>query len=181
MASDLWVFAYGSLMWNPGFAPVEVVRARAEGFQRGFFMRSVHYRGTEDMPGLVLALDECPGARCDGMALRVAPNEAERVRAYLRERELISYAYYEHLCPIVLEDGRATEALTFVVARDHSQYAGALSLDRQAEIIARAAGSAGPNHEYLTSTAASLRRFGIAADDLFALEARVSALLGAKK
>jgi len=181
MTDDLWIFAYGSLMWNPGFEPVEKVLARANGFQRGFYMRSVHYRGTEDVPGLVLALDVCDGASCEGMALRVDMSERARVLAYLRERELISYAYYEHICKLELGDGRQVEAVTYVVARDHAQYAGNLSLADQAEIILRAQGSAGPNRDYLASTVASLRGFGIEAAELFALEERVNALSSAQK
>jgi len=176
MSDDLWIFAYGSLMWNPGFTPVESVLGCAHGYQRGFFMRSVHYRGTEGLPGLVLALDVCDGAHCEGMALRVAAGERDAVLSYLRERELISYAYYEHICQLVLADGREVAAVTYVVARDHSQYAGALSLAEQAVIIARASGSAGPNRDYLNSTAASLRGFAIEAEELFALQAHVEAL-----
>lgn len=181
MADDLWIFAYGSLMWNPGFEVAEAVLARAEGFRRGFYMRSVHYRGTEAVPGLVLALDVCAGASCEGMALRVSPDQADAVLAYLRERELISYAYYEHICEISLADGRQASAVTYVVARDHVQYAGTLSADEQAEIIARASGSAGLNRDYLENTVASLRAFKIEADDLFALEERVQQICAGQK
>lgn len=173
MTNDLWIFAYGSLMWNPGFEAVEVVRGRADGFMRGFLMRSIHYRGTAATPGLVLALDMCAGASCEGMALRVAPEKRDEVIGYLRARELISYAYYEHVCGLTLADGRQVAAVTYVVDRDNDQYAGVLTLADQAKIIAGATGSAGPNRDYLYSTVASLRRAEIDAEDLFELETQV--------
>ncbi|MEX0969108.1 MAG: gamma-glutamylcyclotransferase [Paracoccaceae bacterium] len=175
MSNDLWVFAYGSLIWNPGFEVAEACLARADGFRRGFYMRSVHYRGTHDAPGLVLALDVCEGQSCTGMALRAAPGTGAAVLTYLRARELISYAYYEQTCRLNLHDGRNVKATTFVVARDHAQYAGDLPLEAQAEIIARAKGSAGPNRDYLENTVRSLRGLDIDAPDLFALSQMVSA------
>ncbi len=77
---DLWVFGYGSLMWNPGFAHVERVLARLRDYSRSFCMRSIHHRGTPEAPGLVLALDAHPGAACEGAAFRVPGPEAEAVR-----------------------------------------------------------------------------------------------------
>ena len=67
-----WVFAYGSLMWDPGFPVAECVQARVEGYSRRFCMQSVHYRGTAENPGLVLALEHDREAHCVGLALRVA-------------------------------------------------------------------------------------------------------------
>lgn len=175
MSDDLWIFAYGSLIWNPGFAVAETCLAKAAGFRRGFFMRSVHYRGTPEAPGLVLALDSCAGESCTGMALRATPGTGPAVLAYLRARELISYAYFEHVCALELVDGRQVQATTFVVARDHAQYAGALPLEAQAEIIARAEGSAGPNRDYLENTVQSLRGLNIDAPELFELARLVDA------
>ena len=94
--TPLWVFGYGSLMWNPGFTPAEQVLARLGGFHRSFCMWSIHHRGSEEEPGLVLALDEAD-AVCDGVALRVADAERDQVLAYLRERELVSAAYVEQV------------------------------------------------------------------------------------
>ncbi|EYD77557.1 Cation transport protein chaC [Rubellimicrobium mesophilum DSM 19309] len=71
--NDLWVFAYGSLLWDPGFEPAEAVRARLDGWRRSFCMWSHMFRGSEEAPGLVLALDADPQASCEGLALRVDP------------------------------------------------------------------------------------------------------------
>jgi cation transport protein ChaC len=92
MRRPLWIFGYGSLIWDPGFVPAERRRATLAGWRRSFCMRSIHFRGTEAAPGLVLALDAEPEAECAGLALRVPEAEAERILAEVRARELISYA-----------------------------------------------------------------------------------------
>lgn len=158
---SLWVFGYGSLLWNPGFDVVERAVGTLPGYARSFCMRSVHYRGTDEAPGLVLALDSGADAACEGVALRVAPGQEDATTEYLRERELISYAYLEKRLPVLLRDGRQIEALTYVMNEDHSQYAGHLPLETQAQIIATAQGSNGPNCEYLWNTARHLAEVGL--------------------
>lgn len=149
----MWVFGYGSLVWNPGFEAQDRVIASLPGYHRSFCMRSIHHRGTDENPGLVLALDEAPDAVCHGVALSVAPDKADEVLEYLRERELISSAYLEKMLEIELADGRRVEAVTYVIDADHVQYCGGLDLEEQADIIARAVGGRGPNTEYLFNTA----------------------------
>ncbi|MCC6006706.1 MAG: gamma-glutamylcyclotransferase [Rhodobacteraceae bacterium] len=179
MDRDFWVFGYASLIWNPGFQPVERVLARAEAHSRSFCMWSIHHRGRPEAPGLVLALDGDEGAFCDGLALRVPGAQAGGVLAYLRERELVSSAYREEVVPLRLRDGRRVEALAYVVRRDHVQYCGGLSLEEQARIIARARGDRGPNAEYLFETAAHLSDLGIGDPVLADLAARVRAQMEA--
>ena len=168
----LWVFGYGSLLWNPGFAPVEAVRARLADYHRSFCMLSIHHRGTEADPGLVLALDAAPGGACTGLAFRVADSDAERVLADLRARELISSAYVERHVPLSLDDGRQIEALAYVIEPGHVQYC-QFDLETQAQMIARASGGRGPNDEYLYNTAAHLDQMGIEDADMRWLVARV--------
>lgn len=176
---DLWVFGYGSLMWNPGFEVLERRRARLDGFKRCFSLASWHYRGTREVPGLVLGLDWAPGQSCTGVALRVCPSLDVSVRRYLGERELVSYAYFETLYPVTLlcdgeGAGEAREALCYIVDRTHEQYSGGLPLRQQAEIIGRASGSSGPNSDYLLSTVAKLNELGIADTELEALAAMLT-------
>lgn len=176
MAHDMWVFGYGSLIWNPEFPVAEEVIARARGWHRSFCMRSVHHRGTEAKPGLVLALDADPAAHCDGVAFRVTPGAEDETLQALRARELISSAYLERWLAVDLADGRQTEALVFVIDPDHVQYCGGLPLDEQARIIATATGGRGTNREYLFSTARHLSGLGIGDADLEWLAARVASL-----
>ncbi|XDA99331.1 gamma-glutamylcyclotransferase [Sulfitobacter sp. LCG007] len=173
----MWVFGYGSLLWNPGFPVAAAVVARLPGYARSFCMRSIHHRGTETEPGLVLALDEDAGHVCEGVALAVEEGHEASTLDYLRERELISSAYVECERDIDLADGRRVRALVYVINRDHVQYCGGLPLEEQAEIIARARGGMGPNAEYLFNTAAHLSQIGLHDPDLEWLSSRVRALV----
>ncbi len=173
-----WVFGYGSLIWNPGFPVARQEIARLSGWHRSFCMRSIHHRGTEADPGLVLALDALAGAHCDGVAFAVTQGAEDDTLAYLRERELISSAYLETWQEVGLQGGPVVRALTYVIDPDHVQYCGGLALEEQARIIAHATGGRGPNSEYLYNTAAHLAELGIADTDLTWLAARVRALRG---
>ncbi len=172
----MWVFGYGSLLWNPGFPVAEQVVGRLPGYARSFCMRSIHHRGTEDDPGLVLALDEVTGSACEGVALRVQPGEEDATLTYLRERELISSAYLEKELGVDLVDGRHVTAVTYVIDAAHVQYCGGIELEEQAQIIASAVGGRGPNTEYLYNTAEHLAEIGLADPDLDWLVRRVRAI-----
>ncbi len=173
--NGFWVFAYGSLLWKPGFEPAETVLATLSGFRRSFCMSSIVYRGTPEAPGLVLALDAVERATCTGLCYRVGADSASAVLDYIRKRELVSAAYQECWHPVQLSDGRSERAVCYVMDREHDQYNGALSLQDQARIIARAHGSAGPNRDYLINTVAALRSLGLSDPDLFDLENLVAA------
>ena len=177
-ANDMWVFGYGSLLWNPGFPVAETLRAELTGYARSFCMRSIHHRGTPEDPGLVLALDAQPGATCHGLALRVAPGHEAPTLDYLRERELVSSAYLERTLPVRLETGTVTQALVYVIDAAHDQYCGGLPLEEQARIIAQAVGGRGPNTEYLWNTTRGLHAHRIPDDQLDWLDARVRELTG---
>lgn len=177
VAGGHWVFAYGSLLWDPGFDAEERVTARLSGYARSFCLRSITYRGTPEAPGLVLGLDEEHGAHCTGIAMRIEPAAWAEVQTYLRGRELTTSAYREAVLPVDLVDGRRVLAMTFVMQRDHVQYAGGLALDEQARIIAAAHGGRGPNADYLFNTAAHLRQIGLGCAQMDALSAEVRAIL----
>ena len=125
----MWVFGYGSLVWNPEFPVAERIVARLDGYARSFCMSSIHHRGTPDVPGLVLALDERDGATCTGLALRVEPGHEDSTLAMLRERELVSSAYLERRITLNLVDGRRIEAVAYVIDQDHEQYIRDLDLE----------------------------------------------------
>ncbi|MCM2562654.1 gamma-glutamylcyclotransferase [Lutimaribacter sp. EGI FJ00015] len=174
----MWVFGYGSLLWNPGFPVADRVLARLPDYHRSFCMRSVHHRGTPEKPGLVLALDEWPGAACTGLGLAVAPGAEDETLDYLRERELVSSAYVEKRLWLDLTDGRRVEAVAYVVDAAHEQYCGDMPLEEQAQTIACALGGRGPNPEYLHNTVAHLRQLGIEDGDLEWLDERVRVICG---
>ena len=176
--NGFWVFGYGSLIWNPGFAFAERRIARLDGFRRSFCMRSVHHRGTGEKPGLVLALDRARGSFCNGVAFRVASDRAARTLRGLRERELVSSAYLEAELPVRLEDGTEVQSVTYIIDTNHAQYCGRLPLEEQARIISTAVGGRGPNTEYLYNTADHLAGLGLEDPDLNWLAGRVRELAG---
>jgi len=156
---EFWVFGYGSLMWNPGFAFEEKSEALIFGYRRALCVRSWVHRGTEQNPGLVLGLDH--GGSCRGMAFRVSPSQQAEVLDYLRERELVTHVYLERNLPVRLRNGRRVNAVTYVVDRAHRQYAGALDTMDAARIVHFAEGRSGPNDAYVFNTLAHLREMGI--------------------
>ena len=145
----MWVFGYGSLLWNPGFPVASSERATLMGYARSFCMSSIHHRGTEEKPGLVLALDEQQNARCTGLAFAVEAGYEQRTLDELRERELISSAYLERMLDVHLDDGRIVNAVTYVIDPHHVQYCGGISLEEQAQIIAYAIGGLEPATAHL--------------------------------
>ncbi len=174
----IWIFAYGSLIWKPEFDFAERARAEIVGYRREFCMTSIHYRGTPEAPGLVLALDLDPAGRCSGVAYRLGEPGALAALEATRRRELVSRAYDEVVLPLRLEDGRVVEGYVYVVNRDHVQYRGGLTPEEQAEVIARAHGPMGTNADYLTSTVTSLAALGLEDPELVALAAMVRARRG---
>lgn len=171
----MWVFGYGSLLWNPGFEIEDKQIARLDGYARSFCMRSIHHRGTVEHPGLVLALDEASGAECEGVALRVKSGTEPETLAYLRERELVSSAYLERNLPVRLNSGETVDAVSYVIDPDHDQYCH-LTLEEQAQVISKAVGGRGPNTDYLHNTARYLIELGIEDRELNWLSHRVSQL-----
>ncbi len=175
---ELWVFGYGSLMWQTGFEAIEQLPATLHGHVRSFCMRSYHYRGTPERPGLVLALVACGGGKCEGLAFRVANERRRSVLSYLRKRELISFAYFESAVVIDLADGRQATATTFVMDTSHEQFCGDLPLVEQARIIASAVGDRGSNAEYLNNTVTRLKQLEIDDPQLVLLNSMVRDIVG---
>lgn len=159
--SDFWVFAYGSLMWRPGFAFLESVTARLSGARRALCVWSFVHRGTREHPGLVLGLDR--GGSCRGVAYRIAAANRDEVVAYLRERELVTDVYREVFRPVRLDlPGRpVVRALTYVVDREHRQYAGQLAPEAIFRHVRDSHGRSGANADYVVNTVRHLRSLGI--------------------
>jgi cation transport protein ChaC len=156
---ERWVFGYGSLMWRPGFRFVERRSATLYGRRRAFCIYSVHHRGTYERPGLGLGL--APGGSVRGAAYRVDAADWDEVYAYLREREQPTETYVEASAQIRLADGARANTLVFLSDVSHPQWAGALSLERQAELISGATGLSGRNVDYLRDLVEHLEAEGI--------------------
>ncbi len=155
---ETWIFGYGSLMWDPGFACLEREPALLTGYHRAFCIYSWSYRGTRERPGLVLGLE--PGGSCRGIAYRIAPETRAEVFAYLDKREMTAQTYRQKLLPITLRRGRVL-ASAYVVDRAHTQYTGRLPLERLAELILQGRGERGACADYLANTVRHLDELGI--------------------
>jgi glutathione-specific gamma-glutamylcyclotransferase len=155
-----WVFAYGSLMWNPGFAVRETQPARLHGFHRAFCIYSEHYRGTPAKPGLILGL--LAGGSCRGLAHRLPAASYEKVRKYLWQREIENDGVYvEEVRTIHLADGRAVPSLVYLADRAHSQFAGKLPLATAIRLVRQGKGATGRNIDYVRNTVTHLRELGL--------------------
>ncbi|WP_438751990.1 gamma-glutamylcyclotransferase [Pararhizobium sp. O133] len=170
---DFWVFGYGSLMWNPGFAFEDKMMARTFGYRRSLCVRSWVHRGTQERPGLVLGLDR--GGSCRGMAFKVSVRDRDAVVDYLRERELVTHVYKERTMPVVLADGRRVSALAYIIDRAHAQYAGLLSPEEAAATVLVSHGKSGANTDYVINTVAHLKEMGISDPWLEAVVAKIGA------
>ncbi len=156
-----WVFGYGSLMWRPGFKFDKVVPARLDGAHRALCIYSLNHRGTRSFPGLVFGLDL--SGSCDGLAFHVPGYARIATKAYLRSREQVSNVYNHAMKSVTLmtEERETVKALTYLVNRRHRQYAGVLTISRQADIVRRARGKSGRNMDYVINTVRHLRELGI--------------------
>src|ERR1700733_6078875 len=156
--SDLWIFAYGSLMWDPGFPFCEAVPALLRGHHRSFCVYSRGHRGTPTEPGLVLGLDR--GGHCRGIAYRVPAIDVPAALSYLWDREMQGRVYQlkelELDLPLCRERG-----LAFVVDRRHEDYAGCITLAETARLIHQGVGRRGTARQYLENTARELERLGV--------------------
>ncbi len=171
-----WVFAYGSLLWNPVFPVVEMRQGTVRGLHRRFCLWSLGSRGTPDRPGLVLGLDR--GGVCRGVALRLpAPLALDELHLLWR-REMVVGSYHPRWVNVYTKDGRSMAAIAFVVNRRHPQYAGKLPLDKQVEVLATAAGAFGSSGDYLERTRVALIAHGIADPYLERLADRVGERCG---
>ncbi len=167
---DVWFFAYGSLMWNPGFTPKKIQEARLQGWHRRFCVSSIIYRGTPKQPGLSLGLDR--GGQCQGLALCISETDRDEVFDYLAGREMPEEIY--SCVPVsVYIDDRLVNAYTLIVNPDHKLYVGEMTLDDVALRIAQGHGRNGSNRDYLMSTVKSLNSLGIEDEELTLLLRRV--------
>ena len=172
-----WVFAYGSLLWNPLFPIAEARPAVLRGLHRRFCLYSMASRGTPTAPGLVLALDR--GGACTGVAYRLPAPLAMDELHLLWRREMVVGSYRPKWVRLKSGD-REIVAVTFTVRHDHSQYAGKVPIDEQARVIATARGVFGSTLDYLERTRVALVTHGIIDPYLESLAERVSGILHAR-
>ena len=169
----VWIFAYGSLMWNPEMPYVERRPGLLRGWHRSFCLYSRDYRGTPERPSLVLGLDR--GGACRGIAYRLPRDGQAAALDLVWAREMAGDVYRMRPVRVVTAAGPVA-AYAFVVNRSCTDYAGRLPLDRVAAIVAGAAGGRGTGRDYLANTVRHLEELGIADGPLHRLEENVRTL-----
>jgi cation transport protein ChaC len=170
--ADLWVFGYGSLMWDPGFHFAEVRSAALAGWRRRFAYRISGGRGTPEQPALMLSLEPGDGV-CEGLAFRVAAEAVEHESACIWRREMVRGGYRPTLLPLATPQG-PVRAVVFAANFDHPEHVGELPLDETVATIARAAGPIGTNRDYLEQLAQQLDWLGLIDDYVVELRRRVA-------
>ena len=167
---DLWVFGYGSLIWNPAFHYVEKRPALLQGWHRRFCLKLFMGRGSPETPGVMLGLDQ--GGACHGVAFRIAAAKVREELGILWQREMSGGAYHARLMKLETEDGPIS-AVTFVIDHDHPRYIKELSLEQTVALISTGCGDLGTCREYLENTVNHLRELGLNDEGL----ARIAAAL----
>jgi glutathione-specific gamma-glutamylcyclotransferase len=156
--TPFWIFAYGSLMWNPKFAWDARHVATIRGYHRSFRLWSRINRGTPDNPGLVLTL-ECGGS-CRGLVYRITPDLVQEQMQLIWKREMMFGSYRPRWLNCVA-GSETIRALCFTVNRECSGYTGEIPIEVMVESLASAAGRYGPAHDYLFKTTETLHEHGI--------------------
>ena len=172
LSEGVWLFGYGSLIWNPAFHFTDRLIGTIYGYHRRFCLWTHLGRGCPERPGLVLGLER--GGSCRGVAFHIASDAVEEELAIVWRREMLSGAYVPRWVDVhsALGDIRA---ITFVINHAHERYARFLPDDRIAEVISTAEGFLGPCADYLINTVDHLAELGIHDRPLQRLRAQVLA------
>ena len=173
-SGDVWVFGYGSLIWNPAFHYVEHRLARVHGYHRQYCLWTVKGRGCATRPGLILGLDR--GGSCRGVVFRIAADAVDEETSIIWKREMVASSYKPTWVSARTAHG-GVRAIAFVMDHKHERYAGRLPHDRIVETLAHAVGDLGSSAEYLFSTADHLAELGIEDKQLTRLRRDVAARL----
>ena len=172
----LWVFGYGSLVWRPAFAYAERRPAYLHGFVRRFWQGSTDHRGVPEAPGRVVTLAAEVGARCWGMAYRVADEDAEAVMGALDHRESGGYERRQVVLHAADTGEPLAEGYVYFATAANPNYLGDAPMAEIAAQVRRSHGPSGANLEYVLRLAASLREHGAEDEHVFELEAALSDL-----
>lgn len=142
-----WIFAYGSLIWRPGFDSTSVQHARLAGYERRFWQASHDHRGTPEYPGRVVTLAPIAGSFCDGLAYQLPEPQREVILAMLDHRE--QDGYQRVFVDLSIAGGEPVRGVTWIALAGNPSWVGQESTELLAELIATRYGPSGSNREYL--------------------------------
>ena len=158
LTNGVWVFGYGSLMWNPDFKVEEKISGEIKGYHRRLCLKSIVYRGTPDYHGLVFGLDK--GESCQGMTFRISPENLATELQKVWEREMFAETYIPTWVNVKTVN-KNISAITFVINPEHEHYVPDLELEEVAERVVRAEGKCGSCHDYVQNTVKCLHQLGL--------------------
>ena len=167
VGNDLYVFAYGSLLWNPTVEYEGQFLAKIYGFHRSFCMKTYLGRGSFDNPGLMLGLDK--GGSCQGLAFKLNKSNAIKNIDILFQREMVTGAYKPKLLKTKLANGKIVLSLAFTVDKKHKNFFEKKDVKIKAKMIAKANGFLGSCREYLDNTLHSLSELNIIDNEMRAI------------
>ncbi len=176
--SPVWIFGYGSLMWNPIFEAEEVRPATLSGWHRAFCLRLTAGRGTVAQPGRMLALKE--GGHTTGLAFRLPEARLHEELELLWKREMLTSCYIPTWSELALDDGQQVTALLFVMDPLHPFFEADTRSQIIAPLIACASGPLGTNAQYLFALEQELNNYGMQDECMVELVHQVRQLLRAK-
>jgi cation transport protein ChaC len=156
---DVWIFAYGSLMWNPMVHFDRKQVATLHGWHRSFCLRMDIGRASPEMPGRMLALES--GGHTHGVALKLAPATMAQELGLIWIREMVLGSYQPTWASVTLDGVTETHAIAFVADTSREQYAADSCVSTVAPLVARASGKFGSNAEYLFKLHAALKEYGL--------------------
>ena len=169
---EVWVFGYGSLIWDPAVGVDEFRRAVLEGHRRSFCFLLDGGRGSPEAPGLMAALDEDPGHRCEGVVMRIPAELAEEETHRMWMREMVTGIYRPRWFEVETPQG-PVEALTFLADPEHHRYVGDMPRPDRARLLAVAEGILGTNFGYLENMLDQLAALGLKDPEMSELHAMV--------
>lgn len=178
-ADGIWVFAYGALIWEDGFAHDAARAGTVQGLVRRYCIWDNRNRGTVEQPALTLGLDRQPGA-CGGVAFHLAEDRVQEALWTVWKQEMSGGYYTAEWVDAATEAGQVA-AVTFVADPRHPLYAGAVPESEIVDLLAAGVGPGGTTASYLLQTADALRGWGIPDTELERLEAAVARRLGAAR
>ena len=164
---DLWVFAYGSLMWDPAIEFSEVRRARVPDFARRFILKDMlGGRGNPDSPGLMAALDRGDG--CEGLVFKIDREKIDAETEILWRREQVGPAYHAEFVTASTGD-QQIKVLAFTADHTADQICADITRDEQLEYLISGKGILGTSLEYLTNIVAQFEALGIVDEECSSL------------
>jgi cation transport protein ChaC len=171
---EVWIFAYGSLIWKPACDFVEMRTGLVRGWHRAFCLGwNNRFRGSDANPGLMLALDR--GGACKGVLYRLPPGQEDEAMTKLLEREM---SWLPSAFPprwVNVRSGeRTVRAITFCIDRNSGRYVSGLTIEAIADVLATAVGARGSMAEYLFATVRHLEEVGIHDPHLWQLQSLVA-------